>query len=205
MQVKITITRSEAWVRDRRLATGENIPECTAVDVEVQALSLPARLVLLEHGGGAFSPVTKLTFSQKYTWSRWDLYGSIPLIVDADAPTLEQIDAALCRAADQLREKRTENEAREAALAAEIEHARQEKEAAARRLAEAREVLADELATKDERIKELRAHRETLSEFLTRIPVEVRADALRELHDERHTLEDLQEAIEDASTRSLFG
>jgi hypothetical protein len=114
----VTITRSREWLYREQLARGVNLTRTVDVPVDVSALSLDARRVLYRDG---YPSQFRGYFTRSYQWaSSWEReYGEIPVAVDADAPTVGQVDAALVQA------QRDLDAARDAAAA----EARQREEA----------------------------------------------------------------------------
>ncbi len=146
MRVKFTVTRSDAWVATRRLETGDNVPKTCEVEVPVSALGQAARKILLAHGGGEYRVVFSGGFNSLYEWAYGCYHGILEPLVDADQPTLEQVEAALLEADAKLRGMREADRLEKERRREEREAEAVKKAAEAAKLAEARELLKDEIA-----------------------------------------------------------
>lgn len=175
--IKINVKRSEEWVLAQRLARGTNVAESVTVDVNPAELSEAARAVILAQEGGAYRDLHWISHNCQYEITMNSSYGREYLVVDADSPTVAQIDAAILAAAQRIDAKREEAKLRaeENARA----NAKREEEKAARKakLAEARQLLADELKSGETALARLK----TLAEFLAAVPPDAKRGALRKL------------------------
>lgn len=202
MLVKISVQRSSKWVSDQRLARGENVAHNVYVPVDLSQLSLNARKVLLEAKGGVFTDVDKFTFSSDYRWSPHTSFGSDYPMVDFDAPTVEQVDSALLAMDARLTEKRDKHEADKAEAEARRTAQKAKAEEAARKMAEARELLKDELG----KLATLKAERALLADYINHFPDDAKRGALKAMAADAQgaTVESLRKLIEDASPVYLF-
>lgn len=202
MLVKVSVQRSSKWVSDQRLARGENVANNVDVPIDLSQLSLDARRVLLEAKGGRFTDVEKFTFGNDYRWNPYSSFGSDYPMVDNDALTVEQVDEALIAMDERLAGKRKKYEADKAEAEARLAAQKAEKEAAARKMAEARELLKAELA----QTESLRVNRALLADYINSFPDDAKRGALKVMAaDERDaTVESLRKLIEDASPVYLF-
>jgi hypothetical protein len=110
--VKVTVQRTKDWVRERRLETGENVPETIKVEVPVDQLPREVREMLIEAGCGSYPDEFAGDIRQDYQWAhQYGLrYGRVPIIVDADQPTPESIAAAILAADEERRRMKKEVE-----------------------------------------------------------------------------------------------
>lgn len=116
MKTTIIITRSEEFVRAARLATGTNVPEEIEDEVEIAELSPATRELLLDANGGSYRPsYDHIRFDLGYTPSAGSWHGKIPVRVDSDTPTVDEIDAAIREAFAELARRREEHLAEKAA------------------------------------------------------------------------------------------
>ena len=84
MKTKIKLTRSAEWVKEKRLSTGNNVPGCVYVEVEISGLDLDSRALLLCLGQGSFnSQYDGLTHGSDYLPSPYR-YGMVPFELDGD-------------------------------------------------------------------------------------------------------------------------
>ena len=163
MLVKFTVYRSAEWVARERLGAGINVPESVKVDVEISQLSTASREVLLKLGCGSYLDwYDGLRVSQDWTLNR---YGSEwsggKFTVDAYIPTADEIDAEITAAMGRIESKRKTDEAERA----ERHRAEAEKKA---KFAEAKTLLASELAERDN----FKSRLSMLSEFLSKVPLD---------------------------------
>lgn len=145
MQINISIERSDAWVKQQRLDTGENTAQTTQVAVNPAELSRKAREVLLTYHN-QYTNIAYFGYSREYQPGVHFSFGRERFYCDAMEPTVEEVNDAILAAWQRIAAKRAESErlqaekkAEEAAKAALVAELEQKK-------AEARELLADELA-----------------------------------------------------------
>ncbi len=196
--IKITVTRSQKWTFAQRLATGRNAPSMIEVSVNPSALSEASRKTILTYHHGEYKDLRQLEFSPEYELTNRRNYGSEDIIVDADAPTDEQIDAAIQEAVARIEARKlaaAEEKAQRAAELAERERAVAERKA---QEAAARQLLANEL----EAGKLAKARVAILSEFLAEIPADAKRCALKKMVADQteEALSAKRQEIEDAAT-----
>jgi len=106
--VKVTVQRTEDWVRARRLETGENVPETIVVEVPADQLPREVRELLIEAGGGKYPSDFAGDYRPDFRWMyRSDYHrGKVPIIVDADQPTPAEIAAAILAADAERRQRK---------------------------------------------------------------------------------------------------
>jgi hypothetical protein len=195
--ISVTITRPEEWVQQRRLATGENVPNTISFDVNTAALSEASRRAILAQFGGEYRDIANLKYGTDYTISRFDNYGHEPFFLSCDNPTAADVDLAIIAAAVRIEQQHTEYEAKQAEITAAAEARKAEKEQREQKLAEARELLSDELAAG----KKAQEDRSILAGFITALPADAKRGALRKLAAEStgDAVNALRQKIEDAS------
>jgi hypothetical protein len=201
MNVSIMVTRSQEWIAQRRLESGDNVPEKIKVDVSPAQLSLEARKVLLEAGRGAYPERFDGGYDQDYQFSYWGNYGSGPLQVDSDNPSSDQLSAAILEADTNLtflRENHRLGKIEEDRRHEEELQAKLEKEA---KLAEARVLLASELAL----LEAYKTDCYTLSEFLHHIPNDALRGTLKAMAGSAGPMAAIQKKVESASPYQVFG
>jgi hypothetical protein len=105
--VKITLHRTPEWVCNRRIETGENVPERIEVAVPVDQLPREVRKLLLEAGSGSYPDEFAGDYRQDFRWMyRSDYHhGRVPIVLDDDRPTPEAVAEAIL-AADAERQRR---------------------------------------------------------------------------------------------------
>lgn len=191
----ITVHRTDEWVAQKRLETGQNTPGSVQVQVDPVDLGKEARSILLQLGRGSYpSHIRSVAYNAQYELTADSmLHPSIPIVVDADDPTPAQIEAAILAAAREVREKKQQWQAQR-------EQERQQKQ----REQEARELLADELRTLHDQLAKLRDDRETLAKFLATIPQDALRGALKSGATSREAVDRLQQQIENASPVYIF-
>lgn len=156
--IKVTVQRSAEWVKARRIETGRNVSDQITVDVDPSQLSLETRQKLIDYDG-SYGTLNCICFSNSTLLpgrisgvaiaraddapGRGGYYGE-DIRVDADSPTVGQIDLAILDAFARIDARRAKRQQEE-----------QQKEQEARRRAEARELVADEFRAKDAEIDRL--------------------------------------------------
>jgi len=203
MKVTIKVQRSDEWVRAQRIARGENVPETVSVDVETCELSETVRRFLLDYGRGEYRSVTnRFTFNPQYkwnSWNSWSIYGSDMPHIDADAPTAEQINTAILAMDARLTDRRAKHEVDEWQRRVNEEAAEAEKAARQAKIVEARELLAEDIATLTNRADKAEKQRDTLAGFLVKIPDDALRGTLKSLANSRNAIATLQQELENAS------
>ena len=126
MEITVTVHRSEQWVKDQRIARGENVPTEIKVDVEVASLSQEVRVAILKSNwNGNYCNVTDIVYDRDYAVcsSGW---GREHIEIDSDQPNAEDINNAFLAALARIEAKKAQyatekaaREVRERALAAE--------------------------------------------------------------------------------------
>jgi hypothetical protein len=201
--MKVTITRSAPWLRERRLATGQNVPDTIDVEVEPIRLSLAVRTFLLEYGGDRYpDALTRIAIDSAGTPSRGSWYHSVDVEVDSDTPTPAEIDTAIQQALAGLEVRR--RELQEAAAVREAEKQAEERKKAEREAA--RVLLADELEQLTRERDQARKDRDILSRFLGVFSdEELEAALARACADSKEAAADeLRTKVSDAATVHLF-
>jgi hypothetical protein len=198
--IKVTVARSAEWVTARRLESGTNTPERITVDVPISGLSLEARKILLAAFNGGYPSEFKGNFDQLYQFSGYSTYGVRSPIVDAESPTVEQIDAAILAANAALAEKRAAYQAEKSARQAKQEAEQQAEEQRKQKLAEARNLLAAEL----KELAEVKDDRRVLAEFLAKVPQDALRGTLKRMASSESAIADLEKKVEDASPVVIF-
>jgi hypothetical protein len=202
MKIKITVERSREWIAAQRLMTGDNVPESVEVDVEVSELSEPARAILLTAGRGSYPDRWYGAYNESHQWCNGGYYGRCNARIDGHAPfTPEALSDAIMDADLRLAEKR--DEWKETKRQRDEERERQEAERAAKeaKITEARALLADELAA----LKQVKADRLILAEFLASIPNDALRGAVKAQAHSAEAVEELCKKLEDASPVYIFG
>ena len=173
MNVTFAVYRSAEWVAGQRLACASNVPERMDVEIEIGQLSAEARAVLLKYSGGEYLPITLgLKTDEVYRPNRYAGVGSAGQFrLDAAEPTAEQIDAAILAASALIDAKRAQYIAAEEERRIEREAEAAQAEAKKAKVAEAKTLLAVDLAERDE----FKSRLSLLSHFLSNIPL----DAIR--------------------------
>lgn len=204
MKIKVQIKRSTEWLWNKRIEVGDNVPQYLPVEVDVSNLSSDARAVLLAAGGDEYRDLgpAGITYNAEFKIRPGQLYGKQALLVDADSPSIEQIDAAILAAAARVEDRRQEEERRmEERLAkrAADEMAKQERE---RKLEEARNLLKDDL----ELLERHKAYRATLSDILACVPKDALRGAIRREAEERNgqTVDDVTSELYAACVHSIL-
>ena len=189
--MKVKVYRSAEWVRAQRVERAANVPEAIEVEIDPAGLNTTARqTVLASHHGRYPDALDRLSYDDRYEWTGTGnaYYGYFNVRIDSDSPSVEDINRAILFAAADLLVKRTEKERKE-----------QEREEAARRLKEARELLADDLANKDREIAKLKADRALLADFLAEVPGDAKRGTLKAMANSPEAIDSLRKKIEDAA------
>lgn len=200
MKINVTIQRSDKWVNQRRIETGENVPQSIVVEIETTDLTIENRARTIGYLG-SFDNLKSLRFDNTYSPNRSEYgYGETKFLIDSDSPTTEEINAAIAIAWIQLEKERVlflekeaeRNAAREAKIAAEEEQKK--------KLAEARELLKSDLEERDNLKKRL----EILGDFLSEVPLDALQGTAKKIAHSDEAIESLKEKIEDASPNWIF-
>lgn len=213
--VKITILRSKQWVNSQQLDRGENVPEFIIVDVAPRDLSIESRKVLLNAGWQGYATTFAGYFTSSLEWTSSPGYGRIDLVIDAEAPTVEQIDAVIVSAGEALAAKKKEREDAAAKAKSEsdawaalplAERAKtnwsdmaQHRQYAPQAFAEVEEFRKQErrIAEGEQAI----ADRLVLSEFLANIPDDALRGTLKALASGEQAIAALRDKIEAAAVK----
>lgn len=203
MNINVTITRSNEWVKAQRLATGDNVPNEVVVSVDPAGLSVDVRKRLIDWMG-SYGDIKKLPFDNTFNPNQYANYGTIPFVVNEMIPSREQIDAAIATAFSELDQKRAEylaaKQEREEQQAAE----KAEKAEKAQRLTEARTLLADEIGKLTAERDKLSQQRDELSAFLVAIPLDALRGTVKRLVSGESEIAERINLIEDASSEWIF-
>jgi len=212
MLIKLTIRRSDEWMRAQKLETGENYPERIDVEVRPADLTLAARKVLLEYEDN-FCDFLGLGYAESGNkhrgWQR--CYSTELFLIDSDNPSPEEISEAIIEAdrrvdleIDKMKKKKERDEERERVAARE----EMERKAAAReemeRKAAAREEFADEFAELEAELEHCRRDRLLLADYIACFPHDAQIGALKIMSREREDIDSLAERINSASPIELF-
>ena len=154
MEIQVEVTRTHGWVYQARLRYGRNVPYLTRVSVDPADMSEEARRVLLDVGRGEYRDVDGVYAHEGVVCAPGVSTSRAEIVVDAFAPTTEEIEAAIFRAAE---------EARKEPLLAE-----ENDEAATRR---------KELAATNRLLDEAGRQRARLADLLREIPQHVLGEA----------------------------
>jgi GAF domain-containing protein len=196
------------------------VPRFAVVAVEVAELPEATRELLLELGGGNYlhnkhdhhdlhavccdADGNGLASTRNLTY--WQ-YGYVsPLCYDGEAPTVADVAAMLSAAASeataQARRKAAKQLAEEAQRAREEEAKRQRQEA----LTAARELLKDELATREKECRDAIGDCRILGKFLAEVPQDALRGALKSLAAKQQgaSVKSLRKRVEDASPVWIF-
>lgn len=210
MQISIFVTRSVNWLKDRRIATGENDPECLEVTVDVAIFSERARRILLHQGNGSYPK--RLGNGLHLSYSKWP-DGSpdhtswrAPILIDSADPTEEELEAAIIAAEDHIIAQRMEHIESKTKREAALEAKRlKRKEAEAARDA-ARELLADDYERHGKNIEKLEARLDLLSRVLHNTRLDAIESAIQQMAEnaQEDKIASLAEEVEKASTYHIF-
>lgn len=196
MVVKMQVNRSAEWCKEQSLLRGCDVRRDIDIGVEVSDLSLESRRVLYVNEGYSGN----LGFNNRYLWTHGWSYGREYLLIDSDAPTVAEIDAAILAADERLRVRREEDLVRQKAVQEEAEAKRKSKEEHEAKLAEARQLLAKELAE----LEKVKEDRQTLAEFLSRVPDDALRGTLKAMAHTQQAIDELRERVENASPKLLI-
>lgn len=194
-EIKVTVYRSDAWLIEQRAIAGRNIPDAIFVSVDPAALSLDTRRRLLEASSscghaGTFRDINRITYDQNYQPSLVGYGFSFhEIVIDSDAPTIAEIDAALADIFQRINEVKIKAEAKAEAEAE-----------AKRRMDEAKELLKDALAEG----KGWERDRRVLAEFLAAVPDDAMRGTLKRLAGAAEEIAALKRKIEAASPVAIF-
>lgn len=225
---KITVTRREEWVNTQSLIRGENVPKTIVVPVDICKLSDDSRKILYAAGGDRFPATFDWGFNRLYELTvSYAAHGRSPIVIDSDAPSPSEIDAAIAAVAADLA-------ARKATIEAEANAKLQAERDAAAAWAElplheratldgvrqgglSRQVLElhcpSALNAAQEEARQLRdievgkraiEDRNTLSDFLAQIPDDALRGTLKRLASSEDRIAELRKKIEDASPVTIF-
>lgn len=199
--VKVTVSRSEKWIKEQRLATGENVSGAIEIEVAPANLSKESREILLRVGAGLYPSEFKGWFNSSYEWSLYNCYGKEHILVDEMVPTVEAIDAAIWQANCNLLARRQEWKKEQEEWAAKAAEEERKKEEHKAKLAEAKVLLAADLA----RAEKLKVERDTLASFLTYVPQDALRGALKAMaNNNTDAIDTLRKKVEDASPVQIF-
>ena len=144
MKITIHIHRTAAWVREQRLATGENVPDKGDVQIDPAALPREVREIII--GPDGYTDVDGLFYHADFVFYTVKDNGRMgaKILVDDPSTTTTQIAEAIMAAfrwiedkrADYIKERDRRQANEDAAVAAKLDRERA--------LAAAREVLATE-------------------------------------------------------------
>ena len=206
--MNLTVYRTKDWLVAKRLETGTNVPEQITVEVSIGELSQEVRKLLLECDNGTYPEnFHALGWTKSGSLDhRFNGYGTQYIVIDSDAPTLDQIEAALLGARDvvagELARQKADHDQREAEQRAE----QGEKDRKRQLVAAAHEVLKDELATMQAQLTSAIKDRVTLADFLSDVPQDALRGTLKaKIADgSGDRIHELQKLVEDASPYQVF-
>lgn len=117
--IKVTVHRSDAWVREQRIATGRNVPEYVSVEVPVAELSLETRRKIIAVAG-SYGSIHNVSYDSNFKVLDFQFgrHGRKRLTVDAEVPTAAQVDEAILAAFAAIDADREEDVREKAAKAA---------------------------------------------------------------------------------------
>jgi hypothetical protein len=199
MFIEVVLTRSKEWLAAKRLETGENIPRTIRATIDTQAMSQEIRAMLM--GSGEYPKEYRMHVTFAWELTHLSCYSYRDIILDVESPTQEEIALAILstRAAiylereKYLEEQRKRDEA-EAARAA----AKQARD-------QAREWFKDDFDYLNETIRELKADRLTLANFLSNFSDEVLWKVVNELASSgESTAQKIADKVVSASPVQIF-
>lgn len=189
MKITFVITRTDEWLNNKAIKTGENHAKKVDVVVDTTALSEEQRSLLLaqQHDSTKFPERIECI---KYSSSDYSLncYGSYSeyLRSSADVPTQDDAIKAFDDAIDSIATARADYLMKQA----EREEARRKKEeekaARDKAYADARELLKSEL----DELEKVKEYRKVLSDVLSEIETDVINEAIEECDRTRQEVED---------------
>ena len=222
--INVHVTRSAEYIRAARVASGENVSERIIVPVELGALSPQCRVALLDYFGGSYQQhLFGLSYTSDFEVRRHGTYGSAEIRIDSDAPTVDEVEAAIWAAFAAVEEKKAKHELetaeREAkdqaealAWAALPLHERDDVylSNAHRRAPKADAELQEwrALKAKAAKAEAAIADRDTLAEFLYNVPADALRGTLKAMIADgaEEGMEELRAKVESASPHhAIFG
>jgi len=210
MDINVTMHRSDPWLEQQRLATGENVPSEITVPISVGAFPpVTRRLLLGVHAD--YRDIRHLGFNQEYEVMCLDsqgycTYGRTLLYCDEETPTAAGIEAAILAAFGVVAAKRVAYAGRKRSRQQEEARKHAEKEAHDQGIAGAKVVLAKVLASLAQQRDDALADLAEVCDFLARVPQDALRGALkaRVCDEEPHMIAALRAKIEDASPVRIF-
>jgi len=200
MKIKVTLTRSDEWVKQQRLERGENVPYSLEAEVEVSQLSHAARAVLLKQFP-EYRDIDGLRYDDGFKINRYSMT-TMRFRLDCETPSVDQISEAICEAYAAIQENRLEREREVAEQQARREAQERQKRELEERRELARELLASELETGKKRWRAF-LH---AAKLLSHVPPGALNVALAKYAKEegQKATDEMVEQLENASPYSIF-
>lgn len=153
--IKLTIEHNAEWVNQRSLELGRNVEDKTKIDFEISKLSLASRALIYCERLRRFQ--RDLSYGEDFMVNDSVSYGELHLLINSTEPTAEQIDSALQVAFADLGARREEWLRKKKLREQQEETKRRTEEEQKRKVKEARELLADEIAASKKNLDELKS------------------------------------------------
>ena len=107
MEIWVTVTRSDEYMRRAAIESGGNVEKHVQVLVDVDKLSLKSRAAILATGGGRYMPnVNDIWVTKEFEIVEIGKGLPMPIEVDDMEPTAEMVDIAIMRMVNEFRESR---------------------------------------------------------------------------------------------------
>lgn len=164
MKIVFTLHRSSEWIKNMAITTGENYPNTVDVEVDSTALTEDQRSKLIQACNTVGLPKDTINFRINSDYELGGMFSQWHITTDKVAPTQEDAIASLQAAFDEIECKRAEKAIENAERLKQAEIKAQEEAAKAKALADARELLKDELG----KLEEYKKYRTILSDVLSK-------------------------------------
>ena len=183
MNINVRITRSDKWLREQKIKTGENIFRIINVNVDLANLSVAARTRLVDWLGG-FGDIGAITVNKDYMTVKpgGECYGHFEFIFDAESPTEADVDAAILNAFAELDLKRKEFLEHEAVKEQEQKEKEQERVKRVAELAKARDIIGDEIKRISDELTDSSDRAGAIYDIMSKIPLDSLRIALKKLN-----------------------
>lgn len=107
MEIWVTVTRSDEYMRRAAIASGGNVDKHVQVLVDVGKLSAKSRGAILASGGGRYTPnVDEIWVTNDFEIVEIGKGNPMPIEVNHIDPTAEMVDIAIMQMVDKFREGR---------------------------------------------------------------------------------------------------
>lgn len=200
MKINVTIKRSDEWVKQQRIETGENVQHEIQCEIDTAELTPENRKRILEYLR-SYQDVKKLFYDSTFSpnQSAWG-YGSYSFCCDSVKPSPEDINKAIETAFNHLDERRKERLKQEEQREKERLEKLSKEEAEKQKREEAKLILAKEIA----QLAEYKERVDILSEFIAEIPLDSLRGTLKKIVSSETEIENLKKKIENASSQWVF-